>query len=285
MNGFYWPRGELAVARAAMEAGLIHAVSAFASVAMEDIAALGPARRWFQLYPLTDHGVLDDLMARAKAAAFEALCVTVDAPVVGLRKRDVRNGVQFPPKLSASLILSALSKPAWAAPFMMGYRPEFANLKGYRIDQRPDARGVSTPELDAAFAWADLARIARVWDGPVIVKGVMHVDDARAARDSGATAIVVSNHGGRQCDAAPATLEALSTIAAAALEGLELLVDGGVSSGLDVLKYRHAGARACLVGRAVLYGLASTGQRGAAAALSILKTDLRNAAILAGVSL
>jgi isopentenyl diphosphate isomerase/L-lactate dehydrogenase-like FMN-dependent dehydrogenase len=283
MNGFYWPRGELEIAHAATAAGIIQTVSAFASVRLEEIAAVGPARRWFQMYPLRNRSVTEDLLQRARASGYEALCVTVDAPAVAMRNRDVRNRVELPPRLNARLLASVLTKPAWALPFALGYKPRFENLAGYNVAQERDIRGLATPPLDPAFAWADLEQVAKQWNGPVIVKGVMHPEDARRAHEVGVNAIVVSNHGGRQFEPAPAALDALIEIRAKAPPGLELYVDGGVMSGADVLIYLNAGAKACFVGRAVLYGLAAAGREGAAAAIEILAADLRTNLMVAGL--
>jgi len=284
MNGYYWPRGELCVASAAAGAGVVHGVSAVGSVRLEEISAIAPARRWFQLYPLKDRAVSRDLVRRAKLAGYEALCVTVDAPVVALRKRDVRNQVQLPPRLSASLLLAAATRPRWAMPFAFGYQPTFANLAEYAVARTTDARGISIPELDRAFDWRALETLARDWDGPFIVKGVMHPDDVVRAASAGASGVVVSNHGGRQFDAAPSTLDALKLVRAEMPAGMEVFVDGGVMSGLDVLKFLQAGARACLVGRAIVYGLAAGGEAGAAAALRILADELKLAMALAGIA-
>jgi isopentenyl diphosphate isomerase/L-lactate dehydrogenase-like FMN-dependent dehydrogenase len=283
MSGFYRPRGEILAAQAAAEAGVIYGLSTVSSVALEDIASLDTGRRWFQLYPLADRARSEDLVRRAAAAGFEALCVTVDVPLIGRRNRDRANRVSFPPRLGPALIASLIAHPGWTAPFIAGYRPTIANFAPAG-ERAPSMRRIAPPAMDAAFGWGGLERIRKIWSGPLVVKGVLHPDDARAAEASGADALVVSNHGGRQFDCAPSTYEALVRIVDEAAPSCELYVDGGVRTGADVLKFLTAGAAACLIGRAYLYGLAAYGQAGVTASLQILAEELRGAMALYGAA-
>lgn len=280
MSGFYWPEGELAVAAAAEARGLVYVVSAMSSIELERIARPG-RRLWFQLYPLERREVNEDLVRRAQAAGYEALVVTVDAPRIGLRLRDVRNGVQLPPRLGLRLLADLLRRPRWVWPFVFGYRPAIANLRPYDVGLERGLRNVAVPRFDPRMGWADIARLAQLWGGPLIVKGVMHPDDIKAAADAGAAAVVISNHGGRQLDCAPSTAAALRRIDPAAFP-LPIYVDGGVRTGSDIARLLALGARACFVGRAYLYGLAAGGEAGVGEAIDILSRELRDTMALSG---
>jgi len=269
--------GELAVARAAAHAGLPYAISTLATVPLEHIAreALGPL--WFQLYLWGDRGQAKDLIDRAKAAGYRALLVTVDCTVRSRRERELRAGVTLPsPHLTLRTLLEAGLHPSWWWHFLTTDPIDFPNLGS---DQR-DIAGL----FDGSATWDDLDWITHTWDGPVALKGILSLDDARRAADLGVDAIVVSNHGGRQLDRLPATIDVLPAIADAVGDRLEVLLDSGIRRGTDIIAALAFGARAVLVGRAYLYGLATAGQPGVAHAIDILTNELRTAMALTGAA-
>lgn len=280
LSGLYRPEGERLVAAAAEP--LIYALSCMSSVTLEEVAGAAPGRKWFQLYPFRSRVVMADLIERARTARYEALCVTVDVPALGVRYRDLRSGVRLA-RPTAGLMLAAALHPAWAWPYLTGFRPGLANMRLHADGSRERWLPLSTPELDPAFGWADLQWVKSEWQGPLIVKGILHPDDAGRAFAAGASAIVVSNHGGRQLDSAPSTLAALRLIREALGPNPEIYADGGIMTGEDILKYLLAGADACLVGRAYLYGLAAGGAAGVQAVITILRRELELAMRLAGI--
>jgi isopentenyl diphosphate isomerase/L-lactate dehydrogenase-like FMN-dependent dehydrogenase len=223
-----------------------------------------------------------DLIRRVRQSGYEALCVTVDVPVVGSRHRDLRSGIGAA-GFSMPFLLAAACRPGWSLPFLFGYRPRFKSLEPYLPEAAHKWLPLRAPELNPTFAWADLEWVLQEWNGPTLVKGILHPDDAKRAVDMGAQTIVVSNHGGRQFDAAPSTISVLPEIRARLGEDREIHVDGGVRSGIDVLKFMASGANACWSGRAYLYGLCTAGTKGVLKALAILRRELHMAMQLAGV--
>ncbi len=275
--------GDLAGARAAARAGAGFALSTMSSHSIEEVAAAAPdAARWFQLYLWRDPEIAPRLVERARRAGYRALVLTVDVPVIGNRLRDRRNGFVFPPKIRPGTALDLLRHPRWLA-----QAPSAMNFANAEIDTRnPIAHAALVQKLlgcDTA-SWERLAELREQWDGQLIVKGVITVADAERAADAGADGIVVSNHGGRQLDGLPATLDALPAIAAAVGERLTVMLDGGVRHGSDLVKARALGARACLVGRPWLYGLAADGERGVEAALELFAAELDRTLALLGVT-
>jgi len=275
--------GDLAGARAAARAGAGFTLSTMSSHSIEEVAAAAPeAPLWFQLYLWRDPEIAPRLVERAKRAGYRALVLTTDVPVIGNRLRDRRNGFVFPPKLRPGTALDLLRHPRWLA-----QAPSAMNFANAEIDTRnPMAHAALVQKLlgcDTA-TWERLAELREAWDGQLIVKGVITVEDAVRAADAGADGIVVSNHGGRQLDGLPATIEALPAIAAAVGERLSVMLDGGVRRGSDLVKARALGARACLVGRPWLYGLAADGQRGVEAALELLAAELDRTLALLGLT-
>jgi len=226
---------------------------------------------------------MSDLIRRARASGYEALCLTVDVPALGIRYRDIRSGIrgEFP---SLKLLLDAALHPRWSFPYLTGYRPRLANMDPYERAPRKGWLPLAAPELDPSFTWTDLEWVQSQWEGPLIVKGILDPDDAERAFDLGAAAIVVSNHGGRQLDAAPSPLSVLPRIREAVGPAAEIFADGGITSGEDILKYLLAGANACFVGRAYLYGLAARGSEGVEAVIAILRRELELAMGLAGIA-
>lgn len=273
--------GERAVVRVAERRDIPYALSTMGTTSIEDVAAAAPdARKWFQLYVWKDRSAGEDLMARAKAAGFEALMLTVDVPVAGARLRDARNGFSIPPALTVKTVLDAATHPAWWVNLLTTEPLTFASLSTWD--------GTVAELLDKLFdptmTIADLEWLRASWDGPLIIKGIQTVEDARRVTDAGADAIVLSNHGGRQLDRAPVPLRLLPDVAEAVGDRTEVWVDTGIMSGADVVASLALGARAALVGRAYLYGLMAGGERGVDRAAEILSREVRRTMALLGVA-
>jgi len=273
--------GESAVARVAARAGIPYALSTMGTTSLERLAdVVPPGRRWFQLYLWRDRAASRDFVARARDSGYEALVLTVDTPVAGPRLRDVRNGLTIPPSLSLRTFAEGALHPAWWFDLLTTEPLEFASLN--RFDGT--VAELAARMFDPAAGMADLAWLRSSWDGPLVVKGVQTVADARAVVDAGADAVVVSNHGGRQLDRAPTPLEALPSVVDAVGDRAEVYVDGGILSGGDVVAAVAAGARAAWVGRAYLYGLMAGGERGVQRAADILREEVRVTMALLGVT-
>ncbi len=273
--------GESAVVKVAEEIGIPYALSTMGTTSIEDVAAAGPeARKWFQLYVWKDRDAGEDLVKRSAAAGYEALMLTVDVPVAGARLRDVRNGFTIPPSLTAKTVLDASLHPAWWANLLTTRPLTFASLSTWdgTVAELLDQLFDPTMTID------DLSWLRSIWDGPLIVKGIQTVEDARRVVDAGADAIVLSNHGGRQLDRAPTPLRILPEVRKAVGSDAEIYLDTGILSGADIVAAIALGADACLVGRAYLYGLMAGGQRGVARAAEILTKEIRRTMALLGVS-
>jgi L-lactate dehydrogenase (cytochrome) len=242
---------------------------------LEDVAAATQKPFWFQLYVVRDRGFTSAMIERAKAANCSALVLTLDLVVQGQRHRDIRNGLSIPPRLSVRNAFDVATKPAWAFGVLRGKRRGFGNLDGIA-----GAEGLFTlshwiaEQFDPTLTWKDIEAFRALWPGKLILKGVMHAEDARLAAAAGADAIVVSNHGGRQLDGAPSSISVLAEVAEAVGHRIEVLFDGGVMSGQDVLKALALGARGCLIGKAYLYALAAAGEAGVARAIEIIRNEL-----------
>jgi len=274
-------QGEPAVARAAARAGVPYALSTMGTTSPERLAAEAPeARRWFQLYLWRDRAASTEIVRRAAENGYEALVLTVDTPVGGLRLRDVRNGMTIPPALTARTILDGARHPSWWANLLTTEPLEFASLNSFA----GTVSDLASQVFDPSATLADVRWLRDTWSGPLIVKGLLTVDDAVAAVDAGADGVVVSNHGGRQLDQSPTPLEQLPAIAEAIRERAEVYVDGGVMSGSDVMAAVTLGARAALVGRAYLYGLMAGGEAGVDRVLEILRKEMVTAMQLTGVT-
>jgi L-lactate dehydrogenase (cytochrome) len=274
-------QGEPAVARAAARAGVPYALSTMGTTSPERLAAEAPeARRWFQLYLWRDRAASTEIVRRAAENGYEALVLTVDTPVGGLRLRDVRNGMTIPPALTARTILDGARHPSWWANLLTTEPLEFASLTSFA----GTVSDLASQVFDPSATLADVRWLRDTWSGPLIVKGLLTVDDAVAAVDAGADGVVVSNHGGRQLDQSPTPLEQLPAIAEAIGERAEVYVDGGVMSGSDVMAAVTLGARAALVGRAYLYGLMAGGEAGVDRVLEILRQEMVTAMQLTGVT-
>lgn len=273
--------GEPAVARVAAGTGVPYALSTMGTTSIERLAAAAPeARRWFQLYLWRDREASHSLVERAQRAGYEALVLTVDTPVAGPRLRDVRNGLTIPPTLSLRTFAEGSLHPAWWWDLLTTEPLEFASLHRF---EGTVAELVGTM-FDPAASMADLTWLRQAWDGPLVVKGIQTVADARAVVDAGADALVVSNHGGRQLDRAPVPLEVLPSVVDAVGDRAEVYVDGGILSGADIVAALAIGARAALVGRAYLYGLMAGGERGVQRAADILNQEITSTLALLGVS-
>jgi L-lactate dehydrogenase (cytochrome) len=273
--------GEPAVARAATRAGIPYALSTMGTTSIEQLAADVPnARLWFQLYLWRDRAASRDLVLRAADAGYGALVLTVDTPVPGPRLRDVRNGLTLPPSLSARTFAEGALHPRWWFDLLTTEPLEFASLT--RFDGT--VAELVSKVFDPALTMQDLGWLRELWTGPLVVKGITTVADARAVVDAGADAVVVSNHGGRQLDRAPTPLERLPAVVDAVGDRAEVYVDGGIMSGGDVVAAVALGARAALVGRAYLYGLMAGGERGVQKAAEILAKELAGTMALVGVT-
>jgi len=273
--------GESAVVKVAEQIGIPYALSTMGTTSIEDVAAAAPdARKWFQLYVWKDREAGEDLVKRSAAAGYEALMLTVDVPVAGARLRDVRNGFTIPPSLTAKTVLDASLHPAWWANLLTTRPLTFASLSTWdgTVAELLDKLFDPTMTID------DLNWLRSIWDGPLIVKGIQTVEDARRVVDAGADAVVLSNHGGRQLDRAPTPLRILPDVRKAVGSDAEIYLDTGIMSGADIVAAIALGADACLVGRAYLYGLMAGGQRGVARAADILTKEVRRTMALLGVS-
>lgn len=285
LAGLAHPDGEIGLARAAARHGIPFCLSTNAVASIEQVAQASPATRlWFQLYPLKDREMMAALVRRADDAGAEALVLTVDLPVQGRRVRDLRNGFAVPPRPRLVTLLDLMVHPAWSVGALKGPRIGFGNL-ARRADEGAVsiARHVATL-FDPNFTWSDAARLRDAWPRAFAIKGVLHPDDARRAVSVGADAVIVSNHGGRQLDMAIASMDALPEIAAAVGPSTTVMMDGGIRHGTEVLVAQELGASTCLVGRAVLWGLAAAGQAGADRALGILGDEIVNGLALLGRS-
>jgi (S)-mandelate dehydrogenase len=286
LNGLYWPRAEEALARAARDAGVPFVLSTASTSLLEDVRAASDGELWLQLYVQRDRRIAENIMARAREAGFHALMLTVDTMVHGKRDHDVRNGFRMPVPWTPRLLGDLLTHPRWCVRMLrQGGSPQLVNLArsaGAAPDLRRQAAAMSR-QMDMSLTWSDLAWVRRHWSGPVIVKGILEAQDARAAVSHGADGIVVSNHGGRQLESAPSALERLPAIVEAAKGSMAVFVDGGVRRGSDIAKAVALGAKAVLLGRAPLYGLAARGPRGAAEVLAILRAEFETTLRLLGV--
>lgn len=262
--------GELAVARAAGKAGTIFAVSGLASYSLEEIAVNATGPLWYQLYVLSDRAATKKTIERASNAGYRVLCVTVDATVAAARERDYRNRLEIPPRLSAGLVLGALRKPGWLGDFLLG-RVGDGGLGPMRVSVW---NFVSTVNQLRSVTVDELRWIREQWDGPLVVKGIMRGDECAELVDLGVDGVVVSNHGGRQLDGVRATIEILPEVVRAVGGRAEVFVDGGVWRGDDVVKAVALGARACLVGKAYMFGLAAFGEAGVDRVLEIFRVEI-----------
>jgi L-lactate dehydrogenase (cytochrome) len=279
------PAGELAVARAAARAGLPYALSTLGTRSIEEVAEVSSSRLWFQVYVWRDRALVADLVHRAEASGYEALCLTVDTAVFGRRERDVRRGFTLPPKLGLSTVFDGVVHPGWTWQFLRSEPIVFANVTGRAVGDGADAVTLAdyvASQFDPGLSWKDVEWLRGQWSGPIVLKGIQTVEDARIAADAGVEAIAISNHGGRQLDSAPATLGLLPEIAEAIGHRTEIICDGGVRRGSDIVKALALGANACMAGRPYLYGLGAAGEAGVDHVLNMFSSDMKRTMALLG---
>jgi L-lactate dehydrogenase (cytochrome) len=278
--------GEIYACRAAQAAGIPFTQSTMSICSIEDIASAVDKPFWFQLYVMKDRGFIKSLIERAIAAKCSALVLTVDLQVIGQRHADIKNGMSVPPEWSLSKLVDFASKPAWVAGILRGKRRTFGNLAGHlKIDD--DITSLSTwinSQFDTSLNWKDIDWIRSIWPGKLILKGILDVEDAEEAAKSGAQALVVSNHGGRQLDGAPSSIEVLPEIVDVVGSKMEVMFDGGIRSGQDVMRALALGAKSCMIGRAYVYGLGAGGEAGVTKALDVLGKELTTTMGLCGVN-
>jgi L-lactate dehydrogenase (cytochrome) len=283
MTGLVHADGEIKAAQAAEAFGVPFTLSTVSICSIEDVRAAVQQPFWFQLYVMRDRGYTEVLLQRAAAAGCPVLMLTVDIPVSGLRRRDAKNGLAVPPRLTLRNLFDIATKPRWATSVLFGKRRTFGNL----VDRMPHtglaslSQWIST-QFDASVTWQDIDWVRARWPGKLVIKGVLDAADARTAAQLGVDGLVVSNHGGRQLDGASSTIAALPSIVEAVDGRCEVLFDGGVRCGQDVLKGVALGARAAMTGRAFLYGLGAGGRRGVTHALEILSRELQVSLALTG---
>ena len=284
LTGLFYGDGEIHGARAAQAFGIPFCLSTMSICSIEDVHQAVPQPFWFQVYLMRDRGFNQELIARARAAQCSALMLTVDLQVQGLRRRDPKNGLSIPPRLTLANAIDIATKPAWALRVLLGKRRTFGNLAG-RMRAGDNLGTLSewiASQFDPAVTWRELDWIRSLWPGKLIIKGIMEADDARTAAGMGVNAMVVSNHGGRQLDGAPSTISVLPEIVDAVAGRTEVWFDGGVQSGQDMLRALALGARGCLIGKSFLYALAAMGGAGVTLALNILRKELEVTLALTG---
>ena len=276
LTGMQHADGEILAARAAAKFGVPYILSTMSICSIEDVAANSPDPFWFQLYVMRDREFMRDLIRRAKAAQCSALVLTADLQVLGQRHKDIKNGLSTPPKPTLMNLLNLATKPEWGLGMLNTRRRDFGNIEGHAkgVSDMSSLSAWTAEQFDPSLSWDDVARIKDEWGGKLIIKGIMEPEDAEAAVKSGADAIVVSNHGGRQLDGAPSSIRALPRIVSAVGNDIEVWMDGGIRSGQDILRAWALGARGVLIGRAYIYGLGAYGEAGVTRALEILYNEM-----------
>lgn len=283
-NGLCRPGGDVLLAKAATSAGVPFTLSTASNARLEDVARAGEGIRWLQLYVMTDRSIAQQMMKRAQVAGYSALVLTVDVPVSGNRERDVRNGFRLPFRPGVKTILDICRHPQWLARTLLNGSPGFVNLSE-SADAKTSTQlqaALLSRAMDRTLAWHDLDWIRSHWKGSLLIKGILNPQDAERAVQHGVDGIIVSNHGGRQFDAAPSTMQILPSIVAAAGSRIPVLIDGGFRRGTDVAKALALGARAVMIGRPAIYGMAAAGEVGARAVLDILGSELARSMTLLG---
>src|SRR3954471_674849 len=278
--------GEIHACRAAQAAGIPFTQSTMSICSIEDIAGAVDKPFWFQLYVMKDRGFIKSLIERAIAAKCSALVLTVDLQVIGQRHQDIKNGMTVPPEWSLSKLVDFASKPGWVSGVLRGKRRTFGNLAGHLKvgDDITELSSWTNSQFDTTLTWKDIDWIRSIWPGKLVLKGILDVEDAEEAAKTGAQALVVSNHGGRQLDGALSSIEALPEIADTVGSQMEIMFDGGIRSGMDVMRALALGARSCMIGRAYTYGLGAAGEAGVAKAIDVLAKELMTTMGLCGIN-
>jgi L-lactate dehydrogenase (cytochrome) len=277
LAGMQHADGEILAARAAKAFGVPFTLSTMSICSIEDVAAAtGNHPFWFQVYVVRDRGFIERLIERARAANCSALVLTLDLQILGQRHKDLKNGLSAPPRLTLSNLINMMGKPRWSLGMLGTKRRAFGNIVGHvsGVDDMGSLSEWSAKQFDPTLDWDDVAWIKKRWGGKLILKGIQDVEDAKLAINSGADALIVSNHGGRQLDGAQSSIRALPAIVDAVGKAIEVHMDGGIRSGQDVLKAKALGARGTYIGRAYIYGLGALGQAGVTQALEILHKEM-----------
>jgi len=274
LGNMMWPGAEAALARAAQDARIPYVLSTFSTTPLETIAQLTPDVGWFQLYVPRDAGVMEDLIGRVKAAGFRALVVTVDVPIGAKRNRELKNGLKLPFTVTPQMVWQSLTHPAWALRTLTHGAPDFVNVARYRTDTTQGLGDFISTMNSPGFSLERLRRIRELWSGPLILKGLQATENIRAAIDCGVDGVIISNHGGRQLDAAPATIDTLRRLQGDAAGDLTLMIDSGVRTGLDIVRAKALGAQAAFTGRSFFYGVGALGEAGAAQVIGIFHDEL-----------
>lgn len=276
LTGMQHADGEILAARAAEKFGVPFTLSTMSICSIEDVAAHTTRPFWFQLYVMKDRGFIERLIERAKAARCSALVLTADLQILGQRHKDLKNGLSAPPKPTLANLINLATKPRWCLGMLGTKRRQFGNIVGHvsGVENMGSLSEWTAKQFDPCLSWDDVQWIKSLWGGKLIIKGIMDVEDARLAADSGADALIVSNHGGRQLDGAPSSISALPPIVDAVGDRIEVWMDGGIRSGQDVLKAWALGARGTMIGRPFLYGLGAMGEAGVTKALEIIHREL-----------
>ena len=276
LTGMQHADGEILAARAAEKFGVPFTLSTMSICSIEDVAAETSKPFWFQLYMMRDRDFIVRLIERARAARCSALMLTLDLQILGQRHKDIKNGLSAPPKLTPANLINLATKPRWCLGMLGTRRRTFGNIVGHAkgVGDLSSLSSWTAEQFDPALSWADVEWVKKLWGGKLILKGIMDVEDARLAANSGADALIVSNHGGRQLDGAPSSISALPEIAREVGSRIEVWMDGGIRSGQDVLKAVALGARGTLIGRSFLYGLGAMGEAGVTQCLQIIQKEL-----------
>jgi len=285
LTGLNWADGEMLGARAAEKFGIPFTLSTMSICSIEDVAGAVSKPFWYQLYVFRDRGFAASLIERAKAAKCSALVMTLDLQVQGQRHMDLKNGLTVPPRLTPGTLLDVMTKPGWVLNVLSGRRKSFGNLQG----QIPDAKTLTTlgqwiaGQFDPTLSWKDVEWVKKLWGGKLILKGILDAEDAKIAAATGADAIVVSNHGGRQLDGTVSSIRALPEVVQAVGGRTEIWLDGGIRSGQDVLRALALGARGTMIGKAFAYGLGAMGEAGVTKVLEIMQKELDVTMALCGL--